>query len=73
MRWSDLVLTASILVVVWVNLMGLERARELVKAAEKYGSAPGTIAAVNRYNDVKEINVEVEGKKAEFASSRARK
>jgi hypothetical protein len=41
---------------------------ELVKAAEKHGSAPGTIGTVNKYNDIKEINVEIEGKKAEFNS-----
>jgi hypothetical protein len=41
---------------------------ELLKATEKYGSAPATIGAVNRYNDVKEINVEIEGKKAEYNS-----
>ena len=40
---------------------------ELVKAAEKYGSAPGTIGAVNRYNDVKEVNAQIEAKKAEFS------
>ncbi len=46
----------------------LNACNELLKAAEKYGSAPGTIGAVNRYNDVKEINESVEGKKAEFNS-----
>ncbi len=44
----------------------LNSCNELMGAAEKFGSAPGTIGAVNRFNDIKEINVEVEGKKAEF-------
>jgi hypothetical protein len=46
----------------------LNACNELVKATEKYGSAPGVIGAVNLYNDIKEINVGVEGKKAEFNS-----
>ena len=39
---------------------------KLLKAAEKFGSAPATIGAVNKHNDIPGINVEVEGKKAEF-------
>ncbi len=46
----------------------LNACNELLKAAEKFGSAPGTIGAVNGYNNVHEINVEVEAKKAEFGS-----
>ena len=46
----------------------LNACNELLKAADKYGSAPGTIGAVNRYNDINDINVGVEGKKAEFNS-----
>ena len=39
---------------------------ELLKASEKYGSAPGTIGAVNKYNGIHEINLEVETRKAEL-------
>jgi hypothetical protein len=46
----------------------LNACNELLKAAEKYGSAPGVIGVVNMYNDIKEINVGVEGKKVEFNS-----
>ena len=41
---------------------------ELLKASEKYGSAPATIGAVNAYNGIHEINLEVEGKKTEYNS-----
>jgi regulator of replication initiation timing len=44
---------------------------ELLKAAEKYGSAPGTIGAVNKYNGIHEINLEVEARKAELGNLEA--